>query len=31
MGQLRSPAAVQRGSTDTRRLGAHFLAFDYTA
>ncbi len=31
MAQLRSPAGVQQGSIDTRRLGAHFLAFDFTA
>jgi hypothetical protein len=30
MALLRSPATVQRGSTDIRRLGAHFLAFDFT-
>jgi hypothetical protein len=30
MQQLRVPALVQPGSKDTRRLGAHFLAFDYT-
>jgi hypothetical protein len=30
MQQLRVPALVQPGSTDTRRLGAHFLAFDYS-
>jgi hypothetical protein len=27
----RVPARVQPGSTDTRRLGAHYFAFDYTA
>ena len=26
----RVPAKVQKGSTDTRRLGAHFFAFDFT-
>jgi Dolichyl-phosphate-mannose-protein mannosyltransferase len=30
MSQLRVPARIQRGSTDTRRLGAHFFAIDYT-
>jgi len=30
MSKLRVPAKVQKGSTDTRRLGAHFLAFDFT-
>jgi hypothetical protein len=29
MAQLRVPALVQRGSTDTRRLGAHFFAIDF--
>jgi hypothetical protein len=29
MRQLRVPALVQRGNTDTRRLGAHFFAIDY--
>jgi hypothetical protein len=28
---LRVPAKVQPGNTDTRRLGAHFYAFDYSA
>jgi len=27
----RVPARVQPGSTDTRRLGAHYFAFDYSA
>jgi hypothetical protein len=27
----RVPARVQTGSTDTRRLGAHYFAFDYAA
>jgi hypothetical protein len=27
---LRVPAKVQPGSTDTRPLGAHYYAFDYT-
>jgi hypothetical protein len=27
---LRVPARIQPGSTDTRKLGAHFLAFDYS-
>jgi Dolichyl-phosphate-mannose-protein mannosyltransferase len=30
MKQLRVPALVQLGSKDTRRLGAHFFAIDYT-
>jgi hypothetical protein len=30
MAQLRVPALVQPGSKDTRRLGAHFLAIDFT-
>jgi hypothetical protein len=30
MKQLRVPAVVQPGSKDTRRLGAHFFAIDYT-
>jgi hypothetical protein len=30
MAQLRVPALVQPGNKDTRRLGAHFLAFDFT-
>jgi hypothetical protein len=30
MKQLRVPALVQPGSTDTRRLGAHFLTFDFS-
>jgi hypothetical protein len=30
MAQLRIPARVQPGSTDTRRLGAHFLALDFS-
>jgi hypothetical protein len=29
MAQLRVPALVQAGSTDTRRLGAHFFAIDF--
>ena len=28
---IRVPARVQPGSTDTRRLGAHYFAFDYAA
>lgn len=28
---LRIPAQVQSGSTDTRRLGAHFYTFDYSS
>ncbi len=28
---LRIPARVQSGSTDTRKLGAHYFSFDYTA
>jgi hypothetical protein len=27
----RVPARVQPGSTDTRRLAAHYFAFDYAA
>ena len=27
---LRVPARVQAGSTDTRKLGAHFFSFDYS-
>jgi hypothetical protein len=27
--QLRVPARVQPGNTDTRRLGAHFFAIDF--
>ncbi len=30
MWELKVPARVQPGSTDTRRLGAHFFAIDYT-
>jgi hypothetical protein len=30
MTTLRVPSRVQPGSADTRRLGAHFLAFDYS-
>jgi hypothetical protein len=30
MRQLRVPAHVQPGNTDTRRLGAHFFAIDYS-
>ncbi len=30
MAQLRVPARVQPGNTDTRRLGAHFFAIDFT-
>ncbi len=30
MQQLRVPAQVQPGSADTRRLGAHFFALDYS-
>jgi hypothetical protein len=30
MSQVRVPALVQDGSTDTRRLGAHFFAIDFT-
>jgi hypothetical protein len=30
MKQLRVPARVQPGNTDSRRLGAHFFAIDYT-
>jgi hypothetical protein len=30
MQQLRVPAQVQPGSKDTRRLGAHFFALDYS-
>ncbi|MFZ1880926.1 MAG: glycosyltransferase family 39 protein [Gaiellaceae bacterium] len=30
MKQLRVPARVQPGNTDSRRLGAHFLAFDFS-
>jgi hypothetical protein len=30
MQQLRVPALLQRGSKDTRRLGAHFLTIDFT-
>jgi hypothetical protein len=30
MAQLRVPARVQPGSKDTRRLGAHFFAIDFT-
>jgi hypothetical protein len=28
--ETRVPARVQPGSTDTRRLAAHFFAFDYS-
>jgi hypothetical protein len=30
MKELRVPARVQPGNTDSRRLGAHFLAFDFS-
>jgi hypothetical protein len=30
MKQLRVPARVQPGNSDTRKLGAHFFAIDYS-